>query len=112
MTKLIILQGPQAGRQFPLQAEASIIGRQQDSTVQLESLSVSRQHARVVQRGGNCFVEDAGSSNGTFLNGQRVAGSMLITERDSLQIGPYVLGLRRDQPLPELEPDPIISAQV
>jgi serine phosphatase RsbU (regulator of sigma subunit) len=112
MARLVILQGPNLGTQFPLGSGTSIIGRQPDSTVCLESLSVSRQHARIVERDGWHFVEDMGSSNGTFLNGNRILGSLPLTERDTLQIGPYLLGLRPDPVQRPLATNPVISAQI
>jgi serine phosphatase RsbU (regulator of sigma subunit) len=113
MAKLIILQGPSAGRQFPLTGNEAVIGRQPDSTIYLDSLSVSRQHARILRQGDAFLVEDAGSSNGTFLNGERIRGTVPLRERDSLQIGPYLLGLRTDAPFrPPDSPNPHISAEI
>src|SRR5206468_3059133 len=81
-----------------------------DCAVCLESPAVSRHHARIVRSGSQFFIEDLGSSNGTFLNGERVQGRHSLTENDSLQIGPYHFVLR-DQ-APETDPDPVIRSQV
>src|SRR5258708_1888215 len=94
MATLITTKGPNPGRCFSLNGETTIIGRQPDAGVYLESLAVSRHHARVLCERGRYFVEDLGSSNGTFLNGTRVNGRVPITERDILQIGPYELNLQ------------------
>ncbi|HZT79037.1 MAG TPA: FHA domain-containing protein, partial [Gemmataceae bacterium] len=113
MASLIMLQGPNAGHSYPLEGAASVIGRQPDSAVYLESLAVSRHHARVVCEGGRYFLEDLHSSNGTFLNGKRLAGRAPLTEHDAIQIGPYVLGLRLDtQPTPFATPAPSIEASI
>ena len=113
MIKLVTLQGPDRGREYAMHPTATMIGRQPDSTVYLESLAVSRHHAVISCQDGQYFVEDQGSSNGTFVNGQRVAGRVPLTERDTLQVGPYLFGLRHDpsSPPPE-EADPIIRSQV
>src|SRR5262249_15236630 len=58
------------------------------------------------------FVEDLGSSNGTFLNGRPVEGRAPLTENDTLQIGPYVLALRPEPSAPKTEPDQVIRARV
>src|SRR2546423_14514240 len=97
MAALVTIKGPNTGQRFVLDGTESLcIGRQADSAIYLESLAVSRQHARVVCVGGDYFVEDAGSSNGTFVNGRHVHGRVPLTENDTLQVGPYVLALRAD----------------
>jgi serine phosphatase RsbU (regulator of sigma subunit) len=110
MASLIILEGPSDVREFTLRPGVSIIGRQPDSAVQLESLAVSRQHAQIVCEDGACFIEDLDSSNGTFVNGQAITGRTRLSERDTLQIGPYLFALR-DQPTTEPD-EPIIRASV
>jgi phosphoserine phosphatase RsbU/P len=80
--------------------------------VYLESLAVSRQHARVLWQDGGWVVEDVGSSNGTYVNGRRVNGRIPLTERDTLQIGPYVLHLQGDQAAPAPEAEPIVRATI
>src|SRR5439155_16260827 len=100
------LRGPTPGQHFPLAEERSIIGRQSDSTVCLESPAVSRQHAQIsCDKGGRYFIEDLGSSNGTFLNGVRLKERTPLSESDNLQIGPYLLALRLDQ-------EPVVRATV
>jgi serine phosphatase RsbU (regulator of sigma subunit)/pSer/pThr/pTyr-binding forkhead associated (FHA) protein len=112
MAFLITTKGPHAGQRYPLEGDATSIGREPDSAVYLESLAVSRRHARILCQGGDYFVEDVGSSNGTFLNGQRVTGRTALTERDSLQIGPYTLALRPDRAALLTTTEPIIRARV
>ncbi len=112
MATLVTLQGPNAGRPFPLDTDRSLIGRRPDSTVFLESLAVSREHAHILCRDGGYFVEDVGSSNGTFVNGKRISGRLPLTEKDTLQIGPYVFALRPEPTLRPTESDPVIRTQV
>ncbi len=112
MATLLILQGPNPGRVYPLGDGRSLIGRAPEAAVVLESLAVSRHHAHVSFIDGTYFVEDAGSSNGTFVNGKRVAGRLPISERDTLQVGPYLLVLRPDAPPPPTTPDPVVRTQV
>ncbi len=112
MATLVTLQGPNPGRHFRLGEEVSLIGRQPGAAVYLDSLAVSRQHARVVRDADAFFVEDLGSSNGTYVNGRPIAGRTPLTENDTLQVGPYVLALRPEPPPPKTEPDQIIRARV
>jgi serine phosphatase RsbU (regulator of sigma subunit) len=96
MAILVTLRGPEMGRHYPLQPERTTLGRQADCHVCLTGKQVSRQHALIVCEGGQHFVEDLGSSNGTYLNGRRILPRTRVplTDRDTVQIGPYLLGLR------------------
>lgn len=101
MAILVTLQGPDAGRKYPLNAECTVIGRQFDASICLTGRAVSRHHAQILRKHQHYFVEDLGSSNGTFINGKRIPANtpQSFSERDSLQIGPYLFALR---PAPEL----------
>jgi sigma-B regulation protein RsbU (phosphoserine phosphatase) len=112
MATLVTLQGPNPGRHFRLAGGASLIGRMPNAAIYLDSLAVSRKHARVVHQDGEFFVEDLGSSNGTYLNGQLIDRRTRLTEKDTLQVGPYVLALRPELAPPTAEPDQIIRARV
>src|SRR5436309_3489526 len=97
MATLITLRGPNSGQSFLLAADASIIGRQSDCTVCLESPAVSRRHAQITCEGGLYYIEDLGSSNHTFLNGDPVEKRVRLGEEDTIQLGPYFLALRLDR---------------
>jgi serine phosphatase RsbU (regulator of sigma subunit) len=112
MSALVSVKGPNAGQRFALDRGGTLIGRQPDAAVYLESLAVSRQHARVLWEDGGWVVEDVGSSNGTYVNGRRVKGRTPLTERDALQIGPYVLHLQGDNITPVPEPEPVVRATI
>ncbi|MCI0681658.1 MAG: SpoIIE family protein phosphatase [Gemmataceae bacterium] len=115
MSHLIALQGPELGRTYPLTDDVTILGRQHDSTVCLLGRAVSRHHARIIRQDDGWLVEDLDSSNGTFLNGQRLTPNtpVALTERDALQIGPYTFGLRVPaEPAPASEPNLIIRETV
>jgi sigma-B regulation protein RsbU (phosphoserine phosphatase) len=112
MGALVTVKGPNSGQRFALDRDGTLIGRQPDAAVYLESLAVSRHHARVLWQDGGWVVEDVGSSNGTFVNGRRVNGRMPLTAQDALQIGPYVLHLQEDDPTPAPEAEPVVRASV
>lgn len=112
---LITLQGPEIGQKFPLEQTCTILGRQFDCHICLQGRAVSRQHAQIVQRDNQFFVEDLGSSNGTFLNGQRLQPRTPIPfgDGDNLAIGSYTFALR--QPLSTTlasEPNLVIREKV
>jgi serine phosphatase RsbU (regulator of sigma subunit) len=112
MYNLVIVRGPHAGRKFALEAERTVLGRQSDSTICLESQAVSRHHAHLLRVGDGYVVEDLGSSNGTFVNGKRVTGRVPLTEQDRLELGPYTLSLRPSAPTPTGEDDYVIRESV
>ncbi len=89
MARLLLTQGPEAGQQFVLDDHPCTIGRQPGLQIVLDAPEVSRQHARVTHAQGHSFVEDLGSSNGTYLNRLRLQGRSELRDQDELQIGPF-----------------------
>lgn len=67
--------------------EEAVIGRGADVEVRLDDPTLSRRHARLFRRGPLWYVEDLGSVNGTFVDGQRVIGGRGLVDGDRLQIG-------------------------
>ena len=116
MANLVILAGPDVGRSFSLQGESTVLGRQNDSAVCLAGKNISRHHAKVLKRGNGYFVEDLASSNGTYVNGERLASyaPVAITDQDQLRVGDYVLGLRTGPPssITKSEPELVIRESV
>jgi len=82
----------QRGRTFPLGEELSV-GRAAGCAITLDDTYVSQMHARVFQRDGQVFVEDLRSTNGTYLNRQKVQGPMVMGKGDQLQVGSTVMEL-------------------
>ncbi len=82
-----------AGRRYPLGDEITV-GRAAGCQVTVDDTYVSQLHARVFQRDGQYYVEDLGSTNGTYLNRVKVAGPMLMHKGDRLQVGNTVLEVR------------------
>jgi serine phosphatase RsbU (regulator of sigma subunit) len=114
MALLIILQGPDVGRKFHLNEEVTVLGRQPESSICLPARAVSREHARISRDQDGFFVEDLDSSNGTFLNNKRlpIRQPVPLTERDTLQVGPYYFALRPAPTLTPTEPNLVIREQV
>ncbi|MBN1217645.1 MAG: FHA domain-containing protein [Anaerolineae bacterium] len=85
--KLIMQHGPTPGREFTIQNHPQVIGRGQDSQIVIIDKTLSRQHARVWTTADGLVVEDAGSTNGTFVNSQRISKPTLLLPGDILQLG-------------------------
>ncbi len=88
----IVLPPELKGRSFPLTEEVTL-GRAAGCQVTLDDTYASQLHARVFQRDGTVYVEDLGSTNGTYLNRRKVTGPMVVQRGDKLQIGNTVLEL-------------------
>ena len=82
---LFIEKGPLKEKAFPLEARESI-GRGKENHICLSHPTVSKQHAIYYVKDGHSIVEDIGSSNGTFVNGERIKKTILSSE-DTLLIG-------------------------
>ena len=92
-TMLEVTDGPNRGQTFTL-ADGAILGRDPQCDVALtRDAQASRQHARIVWDGATWLIEDGGSSNGTWLNGQRVASADLHPG-DDIRIGQTILRVR------------------
>ena len=87
--RLVGLVGPVGGETFPLDSGPLTVGRDAGNTLALtQDTTLSRKHARIESSGPNNWaVTDAGSSNGTFVNGQKVSGSQTLRVGDEIQIG-------------------------
>lgn len=88
--QLVIVDGPGAGRRYPLGAETSL-GRSQDNTIYLEDAQSSRHHALFRQTAQGYVVSDLGSTNGTLVNDRRIEQPALVRSGDRVQIGNTVL---------------------
>jgi predicted component of type VI protein secretion system len=90
---LVVQEGPGTGAQHPIE-EAVTIGRDQSADLQLRDKAVSRRHATVRVEGETAVVEDLGSRNGTYVNGERVDDAHRLREGDAVQVGATVLEIR------------------
>lgn len=88
-----VVEGPEAGRQFPVSGPFEI-GRSQKTQFVLEDELVSRRHAKVTPVAGGVVVEDLESSNGTFVNGDQIHSPAHLDAGDHLLVGVTVLELR------------------
>jgi hypothetical protein len=85
---------PEAGRSFDLDAITSL-GRDVNNTIVIDDPFASAEHAVLTYRGRGWFVEDLGSTNGTYLNGRAVAGVAPLGYGDELSIGQVRLRIER-----------------
>jgi hypothetical protein len=85
--------GGRVGESFPLAGERMTIGRRPDADVFLDDVTVSRDHALLIRRASDWYLDDCGSLNGTYVNRSRI-DSQRLADADELQIGKYKLTFR------------------
>ena len=87
---LLVRRGPNAGSTFLLAEAETTVGRSDDRDVLLDDVTVSRAHAAFERRDDGWYVVDAGSLNGTYVNGEQVDATKLATG-DEVQVGLFKL---------------------
>ena len=78
MAKLVVLSAGMTGRTHELNVEKTTIGRVEDNTFQIAEPSVSSHHCELLQRGSDILVRDLNSTNGTFINGEKISEKVLV----------------------------------
>ncbi len=89
-TLVIRAGGGRAGEAFTLEGDRLTVGRRPDSDIFLDDVTVSRDHAVIVRRGNDYYLDDCGSLNGTYVNRRRIESHRLV-DGDELQVGKYKL---------------------
>lgn len=111
--RLKIVAGPAAGRSIDVDRSA-IIGRS-EADVELSDPAISRRHAALRVEGGRLSVEDLGSTNGTFVNGLRIATSTPLGPGDVVKVGTTSFEIEATEPVavvtPPLHPEPVHSTE-
>jgi len=92
--QLVVTEGSLAGARITLGGQPVLIGRADDSTLVLTDDYASTRHARVSQRGHDWYVEDLGSTNGTYLDRDRVTTAIRLPIGAPIRIGKTVIELR------------------
>jgi hypothetical protein len=87
---LLWMDGEEIKSRWPLAKPETTIGRWKDNDVIVDDRWVSRNHARICRQEERYVVEDLGSKNGTFVNGQRITGPVALVDGDVLQVTPLI----------------------
>lgn len=95
MPKLVLLSGTKVAAKFPLTAEKTTLGREDDNDIVLEGTSVSKAHAYVENTEAGYVIEDLGSRNGVLINGTRCSRQSL-RDGDEITIGEYIFLYEED----------------
>jgi len=93
MAKLVILSSGMTGRSHDLKVDKTTIGRVDDNTFPVAESSVSSHHCEVLLRGTDVVVNDLNSTNGTFINGDKITGEAVLKPGQILRLGQVELRL-------------------
>ena len=94
-THVAITEGANAGETIPLDGAPLLIGRGADAAIRLDDDYVSTRHARIASSGDQWFIEDLGSTNGTYIGSSRLTQPTTITLGTAIRIGKTTLELRK-----------------
>ena len=90
MIRIHILRGSEKGRRLDFNKDIIYVGRSKDNDIQMNNLTVSRHHLKVINKRGRYFIEDLKSTNGTYFNGEYVEPGTEIEVKEGL---PIIIGL-------------------
>ncbi len=121
--RLTVRQGPVPGKIFELAKDMMTLGRDVNNDLVINDSEVSRNHARLTAQSGGYLIEDLASTNGTFVNGQRLIGPKLLNSGDVVGLGETIVlefGYVADAgatviasaPMPMAAPPPMMSEPV
>src|SRR3989304_2618174 len=87
----VMRSGPTPGVTFPLVGDQLTIGRDSSNAVAINDSEVSRKSSRLSFQGGKYVIEDLGSTNGTFVNGKRLTGPIVLKPGDVVSLGEQIV---------------------
>jgi pSer/pThr/pTyr-binding forkhead associated (FHA) protein len=94
-THALVTQGSNVGERAELSAAPILIGRGSDAAIRLDDDYVSTRHARIAASGDQWFVEDLGSTNGTYVGTVRISQPTTITVGTQVRVGKTIIELRK-----------------
>lgn len=89
--QLTMRSGPNPGTVYALDGDQLSIGRDSSNEITVNDAEVSRRHARLTFQGGKYVLEDMGSTNGTFVNGQRLTGPRVLKSGEVVSLGEQIV---------------------
>lgn len=110
MAKLVILSQGMTGRSHELKVDKTTIGRVDDNTFPIAESSVSSHHCEILLRGNDVVVNDLNSTNGTFINGDKITGEAVLKPGQILRLGQIELRLDAEGAASAPAPAPAPSA--
>jgi pSer/pThr/pTyr-binding forkhead associated (FHA) protein len=108
---LVMIRSDGERRSFSIARDMTVVGRREDCDLRIPLGEVSRKHCRFVRDGEAMRLEDLGSSNGTFHNGERIQESVLAAG-DTIQVGPVIFVLQVDGVPADEDLQPVATQEI
>jgi len=89
--QLTMRSGPNPGTVYALDTDQISIGRDSTNEITVNDAEVSRRHSRLTFQGGKYVLEDMGSTNGTYVNGQRLTGPRVLKSGEVISLGEQIV---------------------
>jgi len=89
--QFVMRSGPTPGKVFPLEGTNLTIGRDTGHAISINDAEISRKHAKMELRGSSYVIQDLGSTNGTFVNGNRISGIQVLNPNDIVSFGENIV---------------------
>jgi sigma-B regulation protein RsbU (phosphoserine phosphatase) len=112
LATLKVHTGSDAGKTHELNLDQAVLGRNAFCDIVIPVHSISRQHARIVREGEQFYLEDMGSLNGTFINGQRISGRSLLKDSDRIHLYEVLLTFHDGTPASVTTSDTVMGQTV
>lgn len=100
--QLVVNSGPNPGKVYPLTQDEIVIGRDPTNDIVINDAEVSRKHARLMLQAGSYILEDLGSTNGTYVGGQKLMGPHTLRSGELIMLGENVALVFQ---APQFDPD-------
>jgi pSer/pThr/pTyr-binding forkhead associated (FHA) protein len=107
LSLVVMTAGKLEGQAIEIKLPQFLVGRDAQCHLRPASALISKRHCALIQRDGKAFIRDFGSTNGTFVNDERVEGERELQNDDQLKIGPIQFTVRLDRTvMPSKTPAP------
>src|SRR5262245_34480317 len=94
LSLLVLTSGKQEGKVLEIKLPQFLIGRDAQCHLRPASALISKRHCALIQKEGKVFIRDFGSTNGTYVNDERVEGERELHHDDQLKVGPVAFSVR------------------
>jgi hypothetical protein len=105
--RLVVRSGPSAGKVYNIEKNEITIGRDLNNEIVISDPEISRRHSRIFIQGVNYVLEDLGSTNGTFVNGQRLMGPYVMQPGEVITLGEHI---NMEFEMAQVDPDATVAS--
>ncbi len=107
LSLIVVTPGKLEGKEIPIPLPQFVIGRDAKCNLRPNSALISKRHCAILVRGERVFLRDFGSTNGTFINDQRIEGERELEHQDRMTVGPLAFEVRLHRSIPVDKPTPV-----